>query len=388
MPPVIQAQRQAPPPADQLILNRSVATLPKDSVDLAAGLIRGVSLITGDREAAGYGVWVDSKTIDTFVAQLTGRPLKAYATHGTWGKDGTLDEVGLWQNPRRDDSGPAPQLREDFAALDAWRKHQPAEFEMLFELAAKAPTEFGASLAFRMTLAWVMPDGSEVATVRKWRECGAWDYEPYFDPPMPVGALRDMPSVRATEVYSADFVDTPAANDGLFRSPARVDAPGKSVTQLFSPPDQPVSRPPMHKILFAKFRDHPKRLTRALELHTSDEKLSADAIIATVEQERSAADLAELRAENQKLTAAVGGHATALGAKDTEIAKLKADLKTAQDNLVALKNTGTSPVPTGEGGEGAPSSGGIALKGVRRAAAAFNAHFAAAGISKPAAPAK
>src|SRR5882672_4080874 len=93
------------------------------AVDAKAGRIAGVSLLTANREASGHGVWIDQKTLETFRDQLNGRRLKAYATHGAWDGDGTLDEVGYWESVRID----GIQLREDFQALDAWRKHEEAE---------------------------------------------------------------------------------------------------------------------------------------------------------------------------------------------------------------------------------------------------------------------
>ena len=211
----------------------SAESAPPPAVDAAAGTIRGVSLLTANREAAGHGVWIDPKTLETFHAALSGRRLKAYATHGSFGLDGTLDEVGYWETAQI----AGDKLRADFVALASWKKHAAAEFDTLFELAEKLPAEFGASLAFRFTLAWVRADGSEVPTVRKFRETGAWDYELYFDPAAPADALRaDFPSVRATEVYSADFVNDPAANDGLFHAgPAAAFDTARKASPAISP---------------------------------------------------------------------------------------------------------------------------------------------------------
>jgi hypothetical protein len=179
-------------------------------VNAETGIMRGVVLISADREAAGHGVWIDVKTLETFRAGIGFRKIKAYATHGTCGKDGTLDEIGYWQAPRID----GLNLRADFHALEAWRKHHGAEFDKLFELAAIMPEEFCASLAFRCKLVWVRKDGTEIETERKLIAGGMWE----FTPAMPTDALRKMPSVRCTEVFSADFVDQPAATDGLFRA--------------------------------------------------------------------------------------------------------------------------------------------------------------------------
>lgn len=180
------------------------------AVNAEAGTISRVSLITADREAGGHGVWIDARTLETFSALLEKRRFKAYATHG-WG-DGTLNEVGYWENVAID----GKNLRADFSALTAWKTHHRDEFDTLFELAAKMPAEFGASLSFRFQLAWVAADARETPTVRKYRYSSDRGYEAYFDPVAPTGALRASPSVRAIEVYSADFVDVPAANTGLF----------------------------------------------------------------------------------------------------------------------------------------------------------------------------
>lgn len=364
MPTATATDKPKAPLADRLSL-RAGSALAKNAVDAVAGTIKGVSLLTADREASGHGVWIDRRTLDTFKAQLDGRPLKAYATHGSWSLDGTLDEVGLWQNPQIDETGSAPQLREDFGALDAWKKHSAAEFDTLFELAAKAPTEFGASLSFRFSLVWVNQDGSEVPTVRKFRYSSDRGYEQFFEPSAPVTALRAMPSVRALEVYSADFVDTPAANDGLFRAATAVDASAPSV-----PPITAVTNFAMLKDLFAKFSANPTQLASAIKFHTENEKLSLAEIIAKVESEAQHAELVSLRAgaetvkadlaEFTKLKATVAvedGKLSAVGFKPadgkTAVDLALAALKTANESLATFRKDGGAArvdTPTGGGG--------------------------------------
>lgn len=358
-------------------------------VDLATGRIAGVSLLTADREAAGHGLWIDRRTLDTGKTALEGRRLKAYATHGAWGGDGTLDEVGFWENVRID----GDRLREDFEALAAWRKHEPAEFETLFELAEKLPQEFGASIAFAFTLAWVRKDGTEIPTQRRWRAVGAWDYEAYFDPAMPADAVRDLPSVRITDVFSADFVCRPAANDGLFSAAsgtALVDAPAKDT------PAATHSTPfAMLKQLNAKFSAQPALLQRAIALHLENEQATFAEITGKVEAEQLNAELVQLRqvsGAHATFTAALekagfkasgdksavevllAEHATfkaAAAARDTDLAALKAAgfeskdgkspvelalaaLKKERDTIAALRNGGSAPIDTGaKSGEGA-----------------------------------
>lgn len=203
-------------------------------VDAEAGVIRGVALITGDREASGHGCYVDGKTVSLFSELLAGRKLKAYATHDNCGLDGTLDEVGYWADARMDGG----TLRADFHALDAWRKYSPGEYATLFELAEKLPDEFGASLSFRMSLAWVGKDGAEFATQRElqWTDDGP---RMAYAPAAPADAVRNIPSVRPSEVYSADFVNVPAANDGLFCAALPAAAPAPAPVTAPVPPAAP-----------------------------------------------------------------------------------------------------------------------------------------------------
>lgn len=326
------------------------ADAPAPQVDRTAGRIAGVSLITADREAAGWEMWIDAKTVTGFQALLSNRRLKAYATHGSFGKDGTLDEVGFWELPRID----GLQLRADFVALSAWRRHSEAEFDTLFELAEKMPSEFGASVAFTYALAWVRRDGSEVPTLRKWREAGRWEYELYYDPPAPVDAVRDMPSVRPLTCRSADFVDQPAANDGLFRA-SPVDVRGS----VDSPPPSPAR---MHiKDIYARFSANSAHVARAVALLSANDSLTLDAIAAEIAKEEQAAELAQLRAGATKHAEEVASFSAKLQAKDAEIARLSGELKQRDESLAALRGKeaggAAGVVPTGSASEGAAAKG-------------------------------
>lgn len=264
------------------------------AVNREGGVITGVSLITAEREATGWFRWIDAKTVTMFAELLAGRSLKAYATHGSWGGDGTLDEVGLWKAARVD----GKNLRADFNALQAWRKHSEDEFDTLFELAEKAPGEFGASLSFRHKLAWVRKNGEDVET-----RLAAWNWDsdaPIFEPAAPADAVRfDMPSVRPYKVMSADFVDEPAGNTGLFRA-GEVDAAGKGV------PPASETKPTafaMIKEIYAKFSAQSALLTRAIALHTENDKLTFSEIVSKVEGEQKDSELTRLRGESTQLSA-------------------------------------------------------------------------------------
>ena len=292
--------------------------------------------MTANREAAGHGVWIDQQSLASFQKLLEGRRFKSYISHG-WG-DQTLAEPGLWQSSVVDGA----HLRADFVALDAWRKHSPDKFETLFELAQKLPGEFGVSLSFRMALAWVRADGTEIPTRIRYRDIGGWDYEKFFDPAAPADAVRtDMPSVRAVEVYSADFVDDPAANDGLFRAaPVDVSASGNSsaTTMLTT------------KQIHERFSANPAHVARAIALSVANDKLSLDEIALSIAREDETAERDTLKLSVKKLTEEATAFKGQLEAKDAEIKQLKADLAKKSADFDELKNLGTKKVPTGEAG--------------------------------------
>lgn len=384
---------------------RATESEAKLKVDREAGTISDVALITAGREATGWRMWIDDRTVALFSELLQGRKLKAYATHGKWGGDGTLDEVGLWSEPRID----GPSLRANFKALAAWRKHSEDEFDTLFELATEAPAEFGASLNLRYKLAWVRKNGEDVATkIARWN----WQEDkPVYEPAAPADAVRfDMPSVRPYKVMSADFVDTPAATDGLFRE-GDIDAPANDDSPANSNPPVPSSLMNLNDIV-AKFGEKPDRLARAVKFHAANPEAKLETLEAHLRSEDDATELAQLRAagvtaaaefkkietagfkaaadkspidvllaEHAALKIKATAHDAAEAAlkaagfepKDgksaTEIA-LAAQKKSAAD-IAALRNGGTPPVDTGAGRD--EGAGKPALKGIARYEAGLRA---------------
>lgn len=348
MPAPATASAPAPacsaPPADPYRVSFRVSghAPARFAVDPACGVLSGVSLMTADREAAGHGVWIDAQSLASVQKLIEGRRLKAYVTHA-WG-DSTLDEPGYWANSAID----GLHLRADFTALDAWRKHQPAAFDTLFELAAKLPDEFGVSLTFRMDLVWVRRDGTEVPTRIRYRNTGDWEYERYYDPAAPADAVRgDMPSCRATAVYSADFVDTPAANDALFRAAPPVDAPATH------------NSPPMisTKDLHARFGTTPDQLARAIALSVGDESLTLDQISTRLAAEDQEKELKSLRADKAAFAEKETKFAADLKAKDDELAKLRATITAHEATIAGFRKGpvgGSDPIDTGAAaGDGA-----------------------------------
>lgn len=168
------------------------------SINREAGTMAGVSLISVG-EALGHGAYVDEDSIDTALAALNrvGGGLPAYITHrGALFDDRLTREIGMFSGFRAE----GEQLKADFTAFDSFKEDESRKFNRLFEMAEKMPERFGLSIVFSAAMAWATPDGDVPGSMDQ-----------------PEMALFEFPSVRVIEVNSADFVDTPAANQrGLF----------------------------------------------------------------------------------------------------------------------------------------------------------------------------
>ena len=174
-------------------------------IDPTNGVLSNVSLISKGL-VSDRGILADERTLETALEAIEGAKVLSYITHGGFFKhDRTTQEVGLF----KDFSIDGEHLRAgDFEVFEAFKKHNPAQFDALFELAKKAPESFGVSLTITGSLVWVFDEKSEDVG----REQAANLEE---DPPE--NAAHDQPSLRIAKVFSADFVDHPAANAGLFR---------------------------------------------------------------------------------------------------------------------------------------------------------------------------
>tara|TARA_R110000772_G_scaffold148764_1_gene259316 strand:+ start:2038 stop:2946 length:909 start_codon:yes stop_codon:yes gene_type:complete len=162
------------------------------SIDLEAGTIKGVSLISTP-EAKGHGMGIDQKSIESFQAATEGKMIKAYYTHND---NEAFDTIGLWQNFEIIADGEETKLTGDFEALDSWKENRKEEFDALFELAEKAPEAFGVSAEFT---------GSKVFYSE--------EEEIEYSGQEEAGKLF----ARASEVQAFSIVATPAANPtGLF----------------------------------------------------------------------------------------------------------------------------------------------------------------------------
>jgi len=171
------------------------AALSETQVNKERGTMSSVALISIG-PALGHGLYIDEKSLEMIEDELDGVRLPAYITHhGAIFEDRLTREIGMFNNFRIE----GDRLLGDFQAFESFMEDESKKFNRLFELAEKMPERFGLSIVFSANVAWATESG-DVETEER-----------------PDDALFDYPSIRVEEVSSADFVDTPAANDrGLF----------------------------------------------------------------------------------------------------------------------------------------------------------------------------
>lgn len=282
----------------RVCFNRGLA-----AAKVTAGGFSDVTLIEGDREASGHGMFVDERSVDGLMGLLLGKSLPVYLTHeGALFGDRLGSEVGLLSGFYRD----GLKLKaKQFQFFDAFKKHNVEEYDKLTELAEKMPEQFGMSVVFGGRLSWVLADGSEVDAGEK---------------PMPEGALRGIPSVRFESIESCDFVKSPAATSGLFQAAAKVDAAQQGMADT-------IALSAHNDALAAKDVEHKSALEALTKTHS-------DA-------------LAALQKEHADALSKVND---ALAAKDAEIAKLTAE----RDEAIKfdVRKSGVAPVDAG-----APAAG-------------------------------
>jgi hypothetical protein len=170
-------------------------------IDYENSVIRGVSLITGGLEAEGHGLTVDDKTLAELqsCAKTRGK-VPVQLDHGS----GISSTCGYLTGFRVDGN----KLRGDMHLLTS---HE--ETPRILERAEKMPDCFGLSVAFKGP-----PKG------------------------VPIGAGKM--AARCEKLLSVDLVTRPAANEGLFSVPEKVDRNANGMAQeTEGQQNQPIPRP-------------------------------------------------------------------------------------------------------------------------------------------------
>ena len=235
--------------------------------------MRDVSLLAAG-EAQGHGLVIDEDSLQTALSYLgTKKRLRAYLHHAMF-EDRLGEEIGYFENPYIDGDR---LMAEKFTFLKSFRNNKKDKYEALLELAKEMPEEFGLSLSFSFLTE--IKEGDE------------------------------MPRVRFQEIYSADFVDQPAANPkGLFRIE---DNNTKNNTQMADNKDQNTELLELQKKVVA-LESERDSLKKTVE--------NKEAALKTADAQRAA----ELKDERER-----AGHILQLG-KDHNM--LEVALKAIEDN--------------------------------------------------------
>jgi len=278
----------------------------ESKVDRDAGTMMGVSLISVG-PALGHGLFVDGKSLETIEDELDDAKLPAYITHrGALFEDRLTREVGMFSNFRIE----GDRLLGDFQAFDSFREDDSRKYNRLFEMAEKMPERFGLSIVFSATSAWATPDGD----IPMGRFPNNDSDRLYDENNPPEDALFEFPSIRVEEVSSADFVDSPAANQrGLF---SKIDNPTISKmtkAELTEKNDELVAEA---EALEAKIVE----LQTKLEEHSEDE-----ASMESLTEENQ-----KLKEENESLKAELEDLKGKMTEGEEEMSKLKEELGSSQ----------------------------------------------------------
>lgn len=348
----------------------------KFEIDRDGGRLKGLQILTGDREALGHGIYLDQRTVDT-AAEAVGRQggrMRGAITHGSIigflknGGDRILEVPGFFSEVK----AVGNQLVGDFEFFESFRTEEQKAYTRLIEMAEKTPDLIGLSAEPAGYLVYVAEDGTE-HTARYNRETGQVDGAPEGV------ALRygGMPAMRITRLRVAAFVDDPAATDGLFAKLSRMFTGGRSeelntlrgiaqavlswaekqpawtgaATGVESSQDAKPTSTDHDMSLFAaikaKFGSDKKKHTRALELASEDPSQPIDTIVSKLAAEEAPpADpaVALLGAIKTRFGADKDLHKRALGVlaehDDFTVDQIAAELaKQDQEELVKLRKT-------------------------------------------------
>lgn len=174
------------------------ATAP-ESVDEAAGVIRGASVIQAV-EALGHNVMVDETTLSQITAlgnAAGGAGLKVRFGHPGMCDDALGKKVGHATNFRI--SG--DKVLADIALAESASFNPNGDLrKWLLHEAKTNPGDFGLSVVMEAQRVWKLEGGGEVATGER-----------------PKNAVGKMPFARVQKLSAVDFTEDPAANrDGVF----------------------------------------------------------------------------------------------------------------------------------------------------------------------------
>lgn len=272
----------------------------------AGGGLQNVAIITAG-PAINHDAIVDAGTLASVIKCLGARPLKSYDSHIRAWSDSVGDILGFFEGFSLEGDRVVAKSFSFRPSADARSK---ASIE---ECAAIAPQSIGVSLSGMSSLVWVMADGSEIDCQDSLKR--------------PDGAAGEFPAIRFSNIFSCDFVGSPAANpNGLYNAQAaKTQTKGKDMANK--------------KLAYfaAKYAAEPAKLARAAIKLSADENATEEEIEKQVEGETEIEDLKEKLAA---LEAKCGELEKKLEAAEAEKSESDRKLGDAEKELSALRGMG------------------------------------------------
>lgn len=198
--------------------NTSIALNEFSKIDEKNGIIKGVSVITSDREAAGHGMYVDETMIDQVVAQgrdaERGPGLKARFDHPSACDSSMGTAIGRFKNFRKVGGGEYKKGEGGIVGAGIEPAKAVADLHLL-DSAAKSPK--GNLKDYVLSLA--KEDPNIFATSIVFSGAEAVEFSPEDHPDKDPSEPFFYPHARIDVLHACDVVDEGAANDGLFSRP-------------------------------------------------------------------------------------------------------------------------------------------------------------------------
>lgn len=293
---------------------------PTGKIDRENGIIYGVSVITGNREATGHEMWVDETMVEQVVehGNANKQGLKARFDHPNPCASSMGTAVGRFKNFRKD----GVQARADLYLHESSADSPNGDYRTyILNLADEDPEAFATSIVFRQ----------------------AEPYEPQHedysdkDPDDPFF----YPHARIRSLNQCDVVDEGAANDGLFGRP---DYLAEQAEKFLNHPElDKIVTPLLDKRIEQKLKemsdtkdtkvsmfDRLKAIFTESDEPKTDEQLTAEFASLTE-------DLKSLKQEKDDLEVTLSEKEKELGTKDSEIEALETEKTELSGRITELE---------------------------------------------------
>lgn len=169
------------------------------NIDRKTGVVNNVSVITGNREASGHGMYVDETMVEQVVEKGNSRGelgIKARFDHPNPCARSMGTVIGTFKNFRKE----GERAVADLHLLETAKNSPDGDLHnYILDLATERPDLFGTSIVFTS-------DEDYIPQKEDYKDLS--DDDPFL-----------LPHARVKELWGADVVDEAAANDGLFGRP-------------------------------------------------------------------------------------------------------------------------------------------------------------------------